>query len=106
MIKIKRNIEVSKKAIEQNLKRLTNQIYKILPLREEDQNWELPLNTIIEELNGLYILLEDKPCQFLTLLCKLEGLTTYQSKEDFFEYRRVIFECLSLLEEIKNELIK
>lgn len=106
MIKIKRNIEVSKKEIEQNLKRLTNQIYKILPLREEDQNWELPLNTIIEELNGLYILLEDKPSQFLTLLCKLEGLTMYKNKEDFFEYRRVIFECLSLLEEIKNELIK
>ena len=38
------------------------------------------------------------------LLCKLEGLFTLTKEEDFYEYRRTIFECLSLLQEIKKQL--
>ena len=41
---------VAPAAVERNLKRLTNQIYKLLPSREEGLDWQLPLDTIIEEL--------------------------------------------------------
>ncbi|MGN0992906.1 MAG: hypothetical protein ACI4PE_03205 [Bacilli bacterium] len=39
---------------------------------------------------------------FFPLLNKLEGLFTLTEQEDFFLYRRTIFECLSLM----NSLMK
>jgi hypothetical protein len=35
--------KISADAVKFNLKRLTNQVYKLLPLREEGGNWKLPL---------------------------------------------------------------
>ena len=40
------NIEIDNKAIYSNLKKLTNQIYKLLPNREENVDWQSPLKTI------------------------------------------------------------
>ena len=39
---------------------------------------------------------------FFTLLCKLEGMFSLVEKEDFALYRRIIFECLNVLGEIKK----
>jgi hypothetical protein len=36
------------------------------------------------------------------LLCKLKGLYDLNKEEDFFLYRRTIFECLNLLSLIKD----
>ena len=35
--------------IEESLIRLVNLTYKLLPMREENENWEKTLETIIEE---------------------------------------------------------
>lgn len=99
---IKYNIEISNEALASNLKRITNQIYKLLPNREEGIDWETPLSTIMEELAGMGRLLFDQQDTFIPLLSKLEGLFTLQNEDDFFLYRRTIFECLSLV----NGLIK
>ena len=100
---LKYNIDIDKDAIYASIKKLTNQIYKLLPNREEDIDWQTPLSTVIEELGGMSRLLENHEILF-TLLCKLEGLYIYTEEEDFSKYRRTIFECLNILSSIKNEV--
>lgn len=102
---IKYNIDINKKSIEINLKRIINQIYKLLPSREEGEDWKKPLETIIEELVGMNTLLRDCQSVFFTLLCKLQGLFEYDEEDDFLVYRRTIFECLGLLGGIKDYVI-
>ena len=99
---IKYYADIDAAAIQNNLKRITNQIYKLLPNREEGSDWEKPLSTLIEELAGMDRLLEDYHEDLFALLCKLEGLFTLVKEDDFFLYRRTIFECLGLI----NNLIK
>ena len=95
---------IENEAILENLKKLINQTYKLLPNREENLDWKTPLSTIIEEFSGMDKLL--KPCHnfLFPLLCKLEGLYTLEANEDFFSYRRIIFECLNLITSIKKEV--
>lgn len=50
---LKYNMDINIDAIKLNLNRLTNQIYKLLPLREEGGDWEKPLLTIMEEIAGM-----------------------------------------------------
>ena len=99
---IKYNADIEEEAIDTSLKKLTNQIYKLLPNREEAVDWEKPLETILEELAGMDRLLIDQHENLFSLLCKLEGLFTLTEEDDFFLYRRTIFECLGLM----NTLIK
>ncbi len=91
-------------SIQRNLKRLTNQIYKLLPEREEELDWRSPLNTIIVELAGMDRLLIDQHDILFPLLCKLEGLLILTQPEDFYMFRRTIFECLSLMSNLKKNL--
>lgn len=77
-------------------KGLKNKVYKLLPLREEGLEWEKYLNTIMIEVSGLSELFTSK-VELISLLSKMEGL--YQI-EEFMSYRRTIFECLNLIEDI------
>jgi uncharacterized SAM-dependent methyltransferase len=54
---IKYNIDISESAIQSNLKRIINQVYKLLPMREEGSDWQKPLETLMEELKGMSKLL-------------------------------------------------
>jgi hypothetical protein len=98
---LKYGAEIDKSAIDKNLNRITNQIYKLLPSREEKSDWQKPLTTIIEELVGMDRLLFDQHEVLFPLLCKLEGLFLLSEDKDFFLYRRTIFECLGLINNIK-----
>jgi len=97
---------INNQAITENLKRLTNQIYKLLPDREEAIDWQIPLTTIIEEISGMCELLKDYHEILFSLLCKLKGLYNLTEEKDFFSYRRTIFECLNLLSSIKEDILK
>lgn len=99
---LKYNLDIKNKSIQNNLKRLTNQIYKLLPTWEEALDWRKPLSTIIEEIAGMDRLFLDHHEILFSLLCKLEGLFIFSKENEFFEFRRTIFECLSYI----NELIK
>ena len=57
---IKYDMQIDNNSIEVNLKRITNQIYKLLPNREEGVDWETPLTTIMEELKGVQRLIDEK----------------------------------------------
>ena len=104
-MKLKYNLNLSDEIIEKDIKRIINQIYKLLPLREEGQNWQKLLQTIIQQLVGLQrLFLNQQEQSFLILLCKLEGMNILVQDEQFALYRRLIFECLSLLSEIKTNV--
>lgn len=103
---IKYDAYISNEAISTVLKRIINQIYKLLPSREEGSDWEKSLTTIIQELVGMDVLLIDHHEIFFSLLCKLEGLFALVKPEDFFLFRKTIFECLNLASELKNNVIK
>ena len=96
--------DINKEAITANFKRLTNQIYKLLPNREENIDWQTPLTTIIEEISGMDRLLIEQHEILFTLLCKLNGLFDLTEEDDFFLYRRTIFECLNLMSALKEKI--
>lgn len=100
----KYGLDIRKDAINRNLKRLTNQIYKLLPEREENIDWQKPLDTIIIELVGMDRLLTDFHDILFPLLCKLEGLSILTREEDFQMFRRTIFECLSLMDSLRKAI--
>lgn len=104
---IKYNIDINEEIIKNNLLRIIKQIYKLLPMREEGVDWVKPLETIMVELAGVKRLMVGVSEEnFLTLFSKLEGLFTLTRQEDFMLYRRMIFECLGLLNLIINDITK
>lgn len=99
---LKYGFNIDNEAISANLKRLTNQIYKLLPIREEGVDWQKPLTTILEELSGMDSLFFNQHTILFTLICKLEGLFKLTKENDFLLYRGIIFECLNLLSELNK----
>lgn len=97
-------LEFEDQAIVDNINRLTNRIFKLLPSREEGGDWETPLNNIIIEITGMKILWSDQPKLF-SLLCKLEALNSLTEEDDFLTFRKIIFECLGILNDIKKCLV-
>ena len=104
MMQLKYDLNIEKDAIKLNLYRLTNQIYKLLPTREEGGDWERPLTTIMEELAGMDRLFLDQQPILYKLACKLEGLFSLTNQDDFMTYRSVIFESLGILGELTRWL--
>lgn len=97
---IKYNAEFENEAIGKNLERIINLTFKLLPNREEGNDWETPLQSLIIELAGMARLLDQT--SLFSLLCKMEGLQTLQSEDDFLKFRRTIFDCLNILQDIKK----
>lgn len=93
----KYGMRVEKVDFELYLITLKNKIYKLLPLKEERLDWSKYLNTVIVEVSGLNELFDNQP-QLISLLAKLEGLYRL---EDFMLYRRTIFECLNIVEDLR-----
>ena len=89
----------SEEAIKTNITRLTNQLWKLIPMRENEEDWKKQLNTVIIEIAGLGEIFYTTP-QFLQLLSKLEGINVQETSFEF--YRKTIFESISLLQEIKK----
>ena len=105
MVILSNGIEIEEIAVHDNLKRIINQVYKLLPMREEGSNWEKPLDTLLEELKGMDRLLIDQHRTFFSLLCKMEALTLLTKEEDYLSFRKLIFECLGLLKQLKKCLV-
>lgn len=90
----KYDLRFSEEVIRKNITRLTNQMWKLIPMRENEENWEKQLETVIIEVVGLNEIFVMCPT-FLQLLSKLEGLRV---KEMNFElYRKTVFECINII---------
>ena len=86
--------------VKTDLRRLINQIWKLLPMRENEEDWQKQLRIVLNELHGLHQLFGDQ-LDFLILLSKLEGLP---QTDNFMTYRLVVFSSISLLTELTNNL--
>ncbi len=80
--------------IKVNVRRLTNQLWKLIPMREHDEDWKKQLDTVIIEIAGLNEIFSGP--HFLQILSKLEGLRV--SETNFEVYRRTVFESISLIQ--------
>ena len=98
MLLNKYDIQVSYEDISANVKRMTNQLWKLIPMREHEEDWQKQLDTVILEIVGLNEIFIGP--LFLQMLSKLEGLRV---QETTFElYRKTIFECISILQELNH----
>ena len=77
-----------------NIGRLTNQMWKLIPMLENNEDWEKQLDTVLLEVAGMNEIFLHDP-QFLQLLAKLEGLRV--SFRNFRLFRKTVFESISLL---------
>lgn len=93
IVENKYDIKIREEDCNKNVQRLTNQLWKLIPMREHEEDWSKQLETVILEIVGLDEIFIGP--SFIQLLSKLEGLR----KEDInFEfYRKTVFECISLL---------
>ena len=94
----KYNIGFGQEDIVKNIRRLTNQLWKLIPMRENKEDWQKQLETVILELVGLNEIFIGPT--FLQVLSKLEGLKVKEVEFDF--YRKTVFECISLIQGITN----
>ncbi len=90
----KYNIEISMEDIAKNAQRLTNQLWKLIPMREHEEDWQKQLDTVLLEIVGLNEIFVGP--LFLPLISKLEGLKIQETEFDF--YRKTVFECISILQ--------
>ena len=90
----KYGFEIPFEVIDKDISRLTNQMWKLIPMKENEEDWEKQLDTVILEIAGLNEIFIKDP-QFLQLLSKLEGIKVQEIK--FNLYRKTVFESISLL---------
>lgn len=96
----KYNITFDQEEVNKEIIRLTNQMWKLIPMRENNEFWERQLETVIIDIAGKNELFIHNS-QFLQLLSKLEGLRVVDV--DFPIYRKTIFECINLINDAKLE---
>lgn len=88
-------------SVKHNIERLTNQLWKLIPMRENEEDWHKQLDTVSIEIAGMNeLFLEDK--NFVCIIFKLEGLKVTDTT--FETYRRTVFECINLLQEFGRGL--
>lgn len=86
---------------EQDKKRLINQLWKLIPMKENNEDWTSHLIIITEEVSGLVEIYKNK-VEGLILLSKLEGLTSKEC-DDFMIYRKTVFRCIDLLSQVLDD---
>lgn len=89
--------------VQANLQRIVGQIFRLLPTREENQDWIKPLDTLIIELIGLSHFFSNQQT-LLSLICKLQGLKELGEDIDFMLFRRTIFEACGLCDDVRESL--
>ena len=82
--------------MEQNIVRLTNQLWKLIPMRENNEDWQKQLDGLVLEITGLNEIFVINGT-LVSLLSKLEGLRVLDVS--FELYRKTVFETISLIQE-------
>ena len=100
MLSTKYEFSFSAEDVARSVKRLTNQLWKLIPMRENEEDWHKQLDTVTIEIVGMNEIFLSLP-QFLQLLSKLEGLRKSEEIE-FDLYRKTVFETINLLQEINR----
>ena len=98
----KYNINFTQEEIQNEILRLTNQLWKLIPMWENNEDWNKQLETVIVDIAGKdEIFLHNS--HFLQLLSKLEGIHV-EGNIEFNIFRKTVFECINIINEVeKNE---
>lgn len=96
----KLGFEIDGAILDKDISRLTNQIWKLIPMKENEENWQVQLSSVIIELVGLNEIFNFS-AKYLILLSKLLGLQ--KEEVEFVIFRKAVFESISLLREVANE---
>lgn len=97
------NFSFSSEVEIEEITRLTNQIWKLIPMRENNEDWLKQLDTVIIRVAGLNKIF-NSDWRFLDLLAALEGIKEKEELISFSFYRKTIFECISLLQGLKENV--
>lgn len=95
----KYGVEITKEDFSKNMYRLINQLWKLIPMREHEEDWLKQLDTVILEIVGCNEFFIGNI--FLQLISKLEGLRVQDT--EFELYRKTIFESINLLQELIHD---
>ena len=87
------NFEANEEVVKNNIKRLINQIWKLIPMRENNENWKSQLELVLIELIGFQKIFDE--LDLLIPITKLEGLK--HQEVSFLRYRSEIFSVIDLL---------
>lgn len=79
------------------IKQKKNQVFKLLPLKEENGQWHNQLSSLLLELGGLKEQTEEEDVVVISIIAKLSALE--DESLEFVVYRKTVFEIISLLEE-------
>lgn len=94
----KYGVEFDRDDVIKNVQRLTNQLWKLIPMREHEEDWQKQLDTVVLEIVGLNEIFIGP--LFLQMLSKLEGLRITETS--FELYRKTVFECISILQGLNH----
>lgn len=84
---------VDEEIVKNHMKRLVNQIWKLIPMRENDEDWKYQLELVTMQLIGFQKIFEQ--IDILIPITKLEGLK--HQKTTFRQYRSEIFSVIDML---------
>ena len=95
------NLSFKETTVSEDLRRLINQIWKLVPMRENEENWKVQIETVLIELIGLKELFNNE-LDLLVIITKLEGLK--YSETTFAQYRGTVFSIIHELGDLRNGL--
>ena len=87
---------ISNMTLSNEKKRLINQIWKLIPMRENNENWEKQIDSVLIELNGLHEIFSES-VSFITVIASLEGIRALGAQCSFENFRRTIFEIIDAI---------
>ena len=94
---------VEKLVVANDISRLINQVWKLIPMRENNENWKKQIDFLLVEVRGLQALFNEH-LDFLIIISSLEGLRSSDDIE-FVHYRSVVFSIISLLGAQSDRLV-
>ena len=96
------NISFEENSVVSDIKRLINQVWKLIPMKENNEDWKKQINQALIEIIGLQNLFENK-IDLLIIISKLEGLR--ECDLDFKDFRSLVFSVITLLSETNERII-
>lgn len=89
----KYNIDYPDSFVSFQAQRLVNQIWKLIPMREHEEDWKSQVDIVINDIVGWHeLFINDK--NFLLLMINLESL---KATDNFWLYRKKIFDSLNII---------
>lgn len=95
------DLSFKEKSVSEDLRRLINQIWKLVPMRENNENWKVQISNVLIELIGLRELFNNE-LDLLVIVSKLEGLKELETT--FQQYRGTVFSIIHELGDLRNGL--